>query len=284
MTRSLSLSGTELPRHERERDERLSQSQSQSHSSRPSAGPSSTPLVPLAPPPPPPPPTYSMPPPPPVQPSYLPQPAPLQRSASHDGSSRPAPLPLPLRVQQLEQQRFELATALAGTQDGYEALYRDLVDSRRREDALVQIVEELYGVVQRNFSGQRASLRCPLSCARAGPLSDPTPKHTVPYQFPSHVFAPRPSSPPSSSHPQISVTASYPSSPSFDPALYHPQPTRSLADSGYYGSPTLAGPAAVVGLGLSGDEERWVGMAEVEGSSLSAFAGRDEWEGRGVVV
>ncbi|KAK4699934.1 hypothetical protein P7C70_g6320, partial [Phenoliferia sp. Uapishka_3] len=95
-------------------------------------------------------------------------------------------IPLPVRVQQLEQQRYELATALAGTQDGYEALYRDLVDSRRREDALVQIVEELYGVVQRNFSGQ---------CEYAHPpqlTSSLAAKRThMPYQFPAHVFAPK---------------------------------------------------------------------------------------------
>lgn len=80
-------------------------------------------------------------------------------------SSPIQPLPLPARVQLLEQQRYDLAGALAATQDGYEALYRDLVDSRRREDALVQIVEEIYGVVQTGMPGRREFLSFPFLCS-----------------------------------------------------------------------------------------------------------------------
>jgi hypothetical protein len=45
-------------------------------------------------------------------------------------------------------QQAEIAQALGGVQDGYEGLYRELIEGRRRQDALVQLVGQLWRVLE----------------------------------------------------------------------------------------------------------------------------------------
>lgn len=135
------------------------------------------------------------------------------------------PVSLPARVVQLEMQRHELLTALAGTQEGYQTLYRQLVETRRRQDVLVDLVGEMHGVLQRTEAAQRALLS--VSCRWRARLTFF--RRAVPYQFPFHLFVPRPVD----DHPSISVTSAdsshprhqrdlsvpYSHSPPYDPSL-----------------------------------------------------------------
>ncbi|KAM0753689.1 hypothetical protein T439DRAFT_370442 [Meredithblackwellia eburnea MCA 4105] len=95
------------------------------------------------------------------------------------------PPPLANRIQLLEHQRIQLEGGLASAQSGFRSIYGDLVESRRREEALIRLVKELYGVVQ---------------------LNHPT---DLPYQFPSHVFTSSASTDlpttPSNSHPALAL-------------------------------------------------------------------------------
>ncbi|KAI5477103.1 hypothetical protein MNV49_006831 [Pseudohyphozyma bogoriensis] len=110
-------------------------------------------------------------------------PPPLQiPSRSHSSDSRSGyGVQGTSRIDMLESQRLELSKALAGTQDGYEALYREFLETKKRQDTLIELVRDMYIVLQR--SGMDSQL---------------------PYAFPIHLFAP--GTFPEFEHPNISVT------------------------------------------------------------------------------
>jgi hypothetical protein len=61
-------------------------------------------------------------------------------------------------------QQGEIAQALGSVQDGYEGLYREVLEGRRRQDALVQLVGQLWRLVEQN--GSASACPTPARCCR----------------------------------------------------------------------------------------------------------------------